>query len=121
MSQPWVILTRRYGGDARGPTVAQLVEAIVELYHETLPGMTESDYAEHGAASLRYGHDDGPMYVLEISRLRTVTFEEWADQDYEQEMAPPGRLREVPQDEALRLWSWLAEGEIDRVRSQPWE
>jgi len=121
MSQPWVILARRYGGDTRSPTVAQLAEAIAELYHETLPGMTEGDYAEHGAASLRYGYDDGPMYVLEVNRLREVTLEEWADQDYEQELGPPRRMREVSEGQALQLWSWLAEGQIDRVRLQPWE
>ena len=121
MSQPWVILTRRYGGDTRSPTVPQLSEAVAELYHETLPGMTERDYAEHGAASLRYGYDDGPMYVLEVSRLREVALEEWADQDYGQELAPPRRMREVPEDLALRLWSGLADGQIDGVRSQPWE
>jgi hypothetical protein len=121
MSQPWVILTRRYGSDTRSPTVAQLAEAVAELYHETLPGMTEGDYAEHGAATLRYGYDDGPMYVLEVSRLREVTLEEWADQGYEQELAPPRRMREVSDDQALLLWSWVAEGQIDRVRSEPWE
>ena len=121
MSQPWVILARRYGGDTRSPTVAQLAEAAAELYHETLPGMTECGYAEHRAASLRYGYDDGPMYVLEVDRLREVTLEEWADQDYEQEVAPPRRMGEVPEDQALRLWSWLAEGQIERVRSQLWE
>ena len=121
MSKPWVILARRYGGDTRNPTVAQLSEAVAELYHETLPGMNEGDYAEHGAASLRCGYDDGPMYVLEINRIREITLEEWADQDYEEELAPPRRMREVPEDQALRLWSWLAEGRIDRIRSQPWE
>ena len=54
MSQPWVILSRRYGGDTRSPTVAQLAEAVAELYHETLPGMTEGDYTEHGAASFLF-------------------------------------------------------------------
>jgi hypothetical protein len=121
MSQPWVILARRYGSDTRSPTVVQLAEAVAELYHETLPGMTEGDYAEHGAATLRYGYDDGPMYVLEVSRLREVTLEEWADQDYEQTLAPPRRMRDVSEDQALRLWSWLAQGQIDRVRSEPWE
>ena len=121
MSQPWVILTRRYGGDTRSPTIAQLAEAVAELYQETLPGMTEGDYAEHGAASLRYSYDDGPMYVLEVNRLCEVTLGEWADQDYEQELGPPRTMREVSEDQALRLWSWLAEGQIDRVRSQPWE
>src|SRR5262249_45055584 len=49
-------------------------------------GMTAADYAEHGAASLRYGFDDGPMYVIEVDRLGRVRFEEWADQDYENEL-----------------------------------
>lgn len=121
MSEPWVILTRRYGSDTRSPTAAQLAEAVAELYHETLPGVTEGDYAEHGAASLRYGYDDGPMYVLEISRLREVRLEAWADQDFEQELGPPRTMHQVLEDHALRLWSWLAEGQIDRVRSQPWK
>jgi len=121
MTQPWVILARRYGDGIRNPSVAILAEAVAELYHEELPGMTQGDYAEHGAASLRYGYDDGPMYVIEVSRLGEVTLEEWADQDHEQELAPPRRLRKVPEHQALRLWSWLADGQIDRVRSQPWE
>lgn len=121
MSQAWVILTRRYGGDTSSPTAADLASAIAELYHEDQPGLTEDDYAEHGAASLRYGYDDGPMYVLEVSRLHEVTLEEWADQDYEEELAPPRTLRNVSQEQATQLWSWLAAGQIDRVRSQPWE
>jgi hypothetical protein len=121
MGQPWVILERRYGDGTRSPNVAQLTEAIVELYHETLPGMTEGGYAEHGAASLRYGYDDGPMYVLEVNRLGEVTLEEWADQDYERALSPPRRMREVPEDQAIQLWTWLAEGLLDRIRSQPWE
>ena len=92
MNQPWCILTRRHGEDVRSPSDAELAQAIAELYHETLDGMTDGDYAEHGDASLRFGYDDGPMYVLTANRLREVTFEEWADQDYEQELVPPRRL-----------------------------
>jgi hypothetical protein len=121
MSRPSVILTRRYGSDTRSPTAAHLAEAIAELYHETLPGMTEGDYAEHGAACLRYGYDDGPMYTLEISRLREAHFEEWADQDYEQELCPPRTMHDVSGEHALRIWSWLAEGQIDHLRSQAWD
>lgn len=121
MSESWVILTRRYSGDTRSPTIAQLAEAVAELYHETLPGMTEADYAEHGAASLRFGYDDGPMYILEVSRLREVRLEEWANQEFEQKLSPQRTMHDVPEDQALRLWSWLAGGRIDRVRSQPWE
>lgn len=121
MSEPWLILTRRYGGDTRSPSAAQLAEAIAELYHESSPDMTEADHTEHGVASLRYGYDDGPMHVLEVNRIHELTLEEWADQEYEQALAPPRRLCGVPEDQALLLWSWLAEGQIERVRSQPWE
>jgi dihydrofolate synthase/folylpolyglutamate synthase len=120
ISQPWTILTARYGGDTRNPTDTQLAEAIAELYHEALPGMTEGDYAEHGAAFLRYGWDDGPMFVVAATRLREVTLEEWADQDFEQELAPARAMRDVSEDRMLQLWIWLAEGQIDRVRSQAW-
>jgi hypothetical protein len=121
MNEPWVILTRRYGNDTRNPTPSQLAEAIAELYHETLPDMTESDYAEHRSASLRYGCDDGPMFVLEVSRLHQVTLEEWADQDYGQQLAPPRRMQGISEERALRLWTSLAQGDIERVRSEPWE
>ena len=30
--------------------------------------MTEANHEEHGTAFLRYGFDDGPMYVLEVAR-----------------------------------------------------
>ena len=60
MDEPWVILTRRYGGDVRNPTAEELALAIEELYVEDLQGMTEADYEEHGAAFLRNGFDDGP-------------------------------------------------------------
>jgi hypothetical protein len=121
MDQPWVILTSRYGHDVRDPSEQQLAEAVAELYHETLPGMTEGDYAEHGAAFLRFGYDEGPMFVLEVSRLREVSLEEWSDQDYEQELAPPRTMHQVSEELALQLWRWLAQGDIDRIRTQPWE
>ena len=121
MSTPWVILSWRYGADTRNPTPSQLTEAIAELYHETLLGMQEGCYAEHGAASLRYGFDEGPMFVLEVNRLHEVIFEVWADQDYEQELGPSRLLKSVPEDHALLLWSWIARGEIVRVRLQPWD
>jgi hypothetical protein len=83
--------------------------------------MTEGDYAEHCAASLRFGFDDGPMFVIAVDRLGTVAFEEWADQDYERELVPPRQRNEVPEEQALRLWNWLADGEIDRLRYHLWD
>ena len=120
MDEAWAILTRRYGGDVRNPTAEELAIAIEELYVEDLLGSTEADYEEHGAASLRYGFDDGPMYVLEVSRGGAVTLEEWADQDYQAALSPPRSIESVPPGRAMELWRWLAEGAIDKVRHQPW-
>ncbi len=121
MNEPWVILTRRYGDEVPSPTAAQLIEAIAELYHETHPDINEDDCEEHGAASLRCGYDDGPMYVVEVSRVGGVVFEEWADQDYEEELAPPRELHDVSESEAIRLWNLLATGQLEQLRSQDWQ
>jgi hypothetical protein len=115
MHKPWVILTRRYGDDVRNPTARQLAEAVSELYHETIPD------AEHGSVFIRYGYDDGPMFVLDLDRLHQVVFEEWADQDFGAELAPPRKIRDVSEMQASQLLGLLADGQIDRVRSQSWE
>ena len=120
-SSAFLILTRRYGGDTRDPSNENLANAIRELFVEDLPGMIEDDYAEHGAASLRYGWDEGPMFVVRVDRRGTVTFEEWADQDYEHELAPPRTLRVRFQGEALQLWALLASGDVNDVRHFGWD
>lgn len=61
------------------------------------------------------------MFVLEVDRPRQATFEEWADQDNEQELVPPRKMRVFPEEQAVRLWTWLAQEDLERVRSQPWE
>src|SRR6185369_14947683 len=118
--EPWVILDSRYGAATSNPTLDELTHAIEELYVENLPGMSPGDYQEHGAASVRYGHDGGPMYVLEVSRLGTVAFEEWADQDFETPLSPRKELSSVPKRHALQLWVWLAGGELESIRNQNW-
>ena len=70
--EPWTILTRRYGGDVRDPSPADLAAAIHELYHEDLAGMTSADYEEHGSATLRYGFDEGPMFLVTVTRAAKV-------------------------------------------------
>lgn len=114
MSEPWVILTERYGADIRNPTSAQLSEAVAGLYHETTPDR------EHGSAWLRYGFDEGPMFVLDVSRNRSMRLEEWADQDCEQQLAPPRTLPNVSEQLAVQALEWLAKGDIDRLRTLPW-
>jgi hypothetical protein len=117
MSNPWCYLLRRYGKETGVPTRDEISSAVKELYEENLPGMTEGDYEEHGASSLRYGYDQGPMYVLEITRHGTARWEEWADQDYETELCPIREVKALPHEKAVQLWEHLAAGEIEAVRS----
>ena len=117
MRAPWCYLLRRYGEETRMPTPDEISAAVKELYEENLPGMSEGDYEEHGASSLRYGFDEGPMYVLEITRHGTARLEEWADQDYETELCPMREVRALPREKAVLLWERLAAGEIELVRS----
>jgi hypothetical protein len=111
----WLILSPRYGGDVRNPSREDLERAIAELFEEQLPGVGASDYAERGAAALRYGFEGGPMYVVEVDRRGNARLEEWADADRERESAAP-RARHVTADQALRLWALLAAGDVDEIR-----
>lgn len=117
MSKPWCYLLYRFGEETGAPTRDDIAKAVKELYEEDLPGMTEGGYDEHGSASLRYGYDEGPMYLLEITRHGTARWEEWADQDYEKELCPMKEVKSLPREKALLLWELLAEGKTDLVRA----
>ena len=117
MSNPWCCLLFRYGEERSVPTCGEVATAVEELYEEHLPGMTEGAYEEHGAASLRYGYDEGPMYVLEITCHGTARWEEWADQDYEIKLCPMVEVKSLPEEKAVLLWEQLAAGEPDVVRA----
>ena len=117
-SEPWLILTTRYGGDIRDPSADDLTTALNEIYQETLDGMTDAYYAEHPNAWLRYGFDDGPMYVLDVYRNGRVIFGQWADQDYETELAPETTIENVIEERAFQLWTWLTNGDVDRIKNE---
>lgn len=122
MRQAWIILTKRCGEDVRSPTEKQLTDALNELYvehaHGTGPASDVDD--EHESVSLRFGYDDGLMYVVEVMSSGTVTFEEWSDQDFEIELAPPKRMLAVSKAQAMELWLWLLHRQVAKIRSQPW-
>ena len=117
MSNPWCCLELRYGGSIKGPSQDDISAAAAQLFDENLSGMTEADYEEHGVASLRYGYDDGPMYVLEISRSGKARWEEWADQDFDEELCPMREIQFLDRDQVVLLWTRLAQGEIAFIRS----
>jgi hypothetical protein len=116
MSYPWTCLLSRYGNDISSPTTDDIRSVARELFNENLPGMTEADYNEHGAASLRYGFDEGPMYVLEVTRRGIARWEEWADQDYNEEITPMRELSSMTEERAIELWRALSSGNIELVR-----
>ena len=117
MSKPWTHLLYRYGNEVGSPTMEQIQVAARELFHENIPGISEGDYDEHGAASLRYGFDEGPMYELEITRSGFARWQEWADQDYTQELSPMKELSARTEQQAIELWMALSRGNIELVRA----
>lgn len=117
VASPWSYLVYRYGAEASEPGSAQIDRALHELFHEEIDGMTEDDYAEHGDAFLRHGYDEGPMYVVEISRTGRATFSQWADQDYYNEIAPAIDIT-VDEATAREIWHLLARGAIDELKSR---
>ncbi|KJV32493.1 hypothetical protein [Luteibacter yeojuensis] len=93
------------------PTAQHIDAALDELFDP------RDDDDEHGDASLRHGYDDGPMHVVDITRTGRATFSQWADQDYEVELAPP-LDRIVDRAQARAIWLLLAKGAVDEVRAR---
>ncbi len=120
MRQAWTILTKRCGEEVRSPTEKQLADALNEIYVEHAHGTNTDLDDEHESASLRFGYDDGLMYVAEVMSSGTVTFEEWSDQDFEMELTPPKRMLAVSKAQAMELWLWLLHRQVAKIRSQPW-
>lgn len=117
MSEPWSFLCYRYGEEVGSPSEAEIQKAAHELFHENLPGMTMADYIEHGSAHLRWGYDDGPMYVVEIDRTGRAMLEVWKDQDYEVEAHAPRKIKKVSESQAIELWTFIASGQTEKVEA----
>lgn len=114
-STGWVILTKRYGEDVRQPSGEDLAQAIDELFVEEGEGMTEADYADHPNAYLRYGFDEGPVFVAEANRNKSATLSKYADQDDIDAMVEA--TFNMDRDTILSLWRRLALGRVEEIRS----
>ena len=112
MADGWWVLTRRWGGDMRSPTDAQLQSALDELFSSKDP--------EHPNTWLRFGRDEGPLFVLDVYEDGSIHFEEWADAECEQEIAPTRRLAGASLPVALGLWQALRRGDVSAVRAAAW-
>ncbi len=120
-NQAWTEITLRYGNTIDDPSAEDIATAITELYHENIASFSEGNYAEHPKAWLRYGFDEGPMYLLDVYRGGLVVFSQWADTDYTSELAPESSMKGVSEEMAIQLWKWLVNGDIDIIKSEPWK
>ncbi|MBC8105235.1 MAG: hypothetical protein H7Z14_01500 [Anaerolineae bacterium] len=111
----WFILTDRLGMDVPDPSASALAAATRDVADPT-----NAADIEHTGACVRYGFDDGPMYVLTYDRSGRLTFEHWADQDFESELVPARSLTDVSPVFAATLMTELGTGAIERVKQQPW-
>ncbi|NHZ42045.1 hypothetical protein [Massilia aquatica] len=126
MTQAWLTLTSMDGRDIAAPTEAQLAAVLAELYAplyqdkgkgkaKRAPGAAP----EPASAALRFGYDDGLMYVIEVSSGGQIRFEEWSDRDCELALAPPRRMRaDLPL--AQQLWALMARRQVSRIRELDW-
>ncbi len=112
MTQVWVTLTGIDGRAIAAPSGEQL-EAALDALFDAGPG------GEAATASLRFGYDDGLMYVAEVGSDGTLRFEEWSDRDCELALAAP-RTMLAGYDEACHLWELMARRQVSRIRELHW-
>lgn len=116
MTQAWVTLTRADGRDIASPSEQQLATALAELY----PHAKGAAPADAASAVLRFGYDDGLMYVAEVSSTGELRFEEWSDSDCELALAAP-RCMKGSQAQAQELWAMMNRRQVSRIRELAWQ
>jgi hypothetical protein len=116
MTQAWLTLTRADGRDIASPSEQQIATALAELYGQPA-GATPSEPA---SAVLRFGYDDGLMYVAEVSSSGELSFEEWSDSDCELALAAPRRMQGGEQ-QARQLWDMMSRRQVSKIRALGWQ
>ena len=117
MTQAWVTLTSVDGRDIAAPTEQQLAAALAELYGRRRKGTAS---AEPASAALRFGYDDGLMYVAEVTSAGELRFEEWSDSDCELALAAPRRMH-ASQAQAKEVWAMMARRQVSKIRELAWQ
>ncbi|MBO9356990.1 hypothetical protein GG851_23620 [Bordetella petrii] len=116
MNTAWTLLTGRFGSDVRNPCEADLRYALEQLFDESDSNISRSAYETHPDARLRWAQGAGPLFVLIVTRQRRMTFEQWANQDLEQTIAPAHHCENIRFDDALLFWQMLSAGDIAGLR-----
>jgi hypothetical protein len=112
-------LTTRFGKTIASPDDVDLRRALEELFNEKVPGLTEDDYAEHPSAWLTYVTGSGAAYVLDVYRKGRVVFATYTDRD-DPEPVEEYEIDRIAPEEIEELWTWLCDGDVDRVRALRW-
>ena len=116
MTHPWVTLTSADGRDIASPSEQQLAAALAELYRHAVSDASPVDLA---SAVLRFGYDDGLMYVAEVNSAGDISFEEWSDSDCELALAAPRRMK-ASKEQAQELWAMMSRRQVSRIRELAW-
>lgn len=117
MTQAWVTLTSVDGRSIAAPTEQQLAATLAELYTRPKRGAPDPEPA---SAALRFGYDDGLMYVAEVSSTGELRFEEWSDSDCELALATPRRMK-ASQAQAREVWAMMARRQVSKIRDLAWQ
>lgn len=117
MTQAWVTLTSVDGREIAAPTEQQRAAALAELYGRRKKGSAE---AEPASAALKFGYDDGLMYVAEVTSAGEISFEEWSDSDCELALAAPRRMQ-ASREQALQVWDMMARRQVSKIRELAWQ
>lgn len=127
MTHAWFSLTGPDGHEQTSPTEQQMMAVLAELFGAataptsnaapTTPSSAAS--GESRSAALRFGYDDGLMYVAEVSSRGEVRFEEWSDRDCELALADPRRMAATP-ELARQLWTLMAARQVSKIRALDW-
>jgi hypothetical protein len=116
----FVLLNTRWGDTIRAPVRQDLERALREIYHEDLPDLVETDYAEHPSAGLSVGFDEGEgvCTTVEVFRRGMAFLTEAAE--LQGDPTRQMRLEHLEEARALRLWLSLLAGRIAEVLGEPW-
>jgi len=117
MTQAWVTLTGADGREISAPTEAQLAAALTTVFGGRKKASPD---AEPASATLRFGYDDGLMYVADISSNGELRFEEGSDRDCEIALASPRRMQ-ASLAQAREVWAMMARRQVSRIRELPWQ
>lgn len=116
MTHAWFSLTGPDGREQSSPSEQQMAAALADLYASCTD---TADSAEPLSAALRFGYDDGLMYVVELNSDGEAVFEEWSDRDCELALADPRRMPATP-EQARELWSLMTARQVSKIRALDW-